>query len=99
MGAPDEETLGVTRRQFFNRSIVSLFAFSSLGLGRDAGTAVASGTGGFGGKIRAAPWRTSTRRSRIAARLLPRGLMWVTAYPSDALPKAEAVYSRPNWWP
>jgi cytochrome b6-f complex iron-sulfur subunit len=96
---PDEETLGVTRRQFFNRSIVSLFAFSSLGLG---GAMLAqlwpSGTGGFGGKIRVGSVDDIKKAidDGNGFAYYPEARMWVTAYPSDALPKAEAVYSPPE---
>ena len=93
---PDEETLGVTRRQFFNRSIVSLFAFSSLGLG---GAMLAqlwpSGAGGFGGKIRVGTLEDINKAiaDGNGFAYYPEARMWVTAYPSGALPKAEAVYS------
>ena len=96
---PDEETLGVTRRQFFNRSIVSLFAFSSLGLG---GAMLAqlwpSGTGGFGGKIRVGSLEDINKAiaDGDGFAYYPEARMWVTAYPSDALPKAKAVYSPPE---
>jgi cytochrome b6-f complex iron-sulfur subunit len=96
---PDEETLGVTRRQFFNRSIVSLFAFSSLGLG---GAMLAQlwpfRSGGFGSSIRVGS--IADIMQAIADgngfAYYPEGRMWVTEYPSDALSKAEAVYSPPE---
>jgi cytochrome b6-f complex iron-sulfur subunit len=96
---PDEETLGVTRRQFFNRSIVTLFGFASLGLG---GAMLAqlwpSGTGGFGGKIRVG--KLEDIKQAISDgdgfAYYAEARMWVTAYPSEALPKAEAVYSEPE---
>ena len=96
---PDEETLGVTRRQFFNRSIVTLFAFSSVGLG---GAMLAqlwpSGTGGFGGKIRVGTLDDINKAiaDGNGFAYYPEARMWVTAYPSDALPKAKAVYSPPE---
>jgi cytochrome b6-f complex iron-sulfur subunit len=96
---PDEETLGVTRRQFFNRSIVTLFAFSSLGLG---GAMLAqlwpAGTGGFGGKIRVGTLDDIKKAidDGDGFAYYPEARMWVTAYPQDALPKAEAVYSEPE---
>ena len=99
---PDEETLGVTRRQFFNRSIVSLFAFSSLGLG---GAMLAqlwpSGTGGFGAKIRVGSLEDINKAitDGDGFAYYPEARMWVTAYPTDALPKAEAVYSAPELVP
>ncbi|HET9609363.1 MAG TPA: Rieske 2Fe-2S domain-containing protein [Acidimicrobiales bacterium] len=96
---PDEETVGVTRRQFFNRSIVVSFALGLSGFG--AGVLAflwPSGTGGFGGKINVG------KISDIEAAIddgdgfayYPEGRMWITRYPSDALDKARAVYSPPE---
>jgi cytochrome b6-f complex iron-sulfur subunit len=96
---PDEETIGVTRRQFFNRSIVVSFALGLSGFG--AGVLAflwPSGSGGFGSKI------TVGSIDSIKANIsdndgfayYPEGRMWITAYPSDALSKAEAVYSPPE---
>jgi len=93
---PDEETVGVTRRQFFNRSIVVSFALglSTFGAGMLA-FLWPSGTGGFGSKI------TVGKLSDIFAAIddgdgfayYPEGRMWVTRYPEEALAKAEAVYT------
>jgi cytochrome b6-f complex iron-sulfur subunit len=96
---PDDETVGVTRRQFFNRSIVVSFA---LGLTTFSAGMLAflwpSGTGGFGSKIKVG------KLSDIQAAIdegdgfayYPEGRMWVTNYPSAALDKAGAVYSPPE---
>ena len=96
---PDDETVGVTRRQFFNRSIVVSFA---LGLTTFSAGMLAflwpSGTGGFGSKIKVG------KLSDIQAAIdegdgfayYPEGRMWVTNYPSAALDKAEAAYSPPE---
>ncbi len=93
---PDEDTVGVTRRQFFNRSIVVSFA---LGLTTFSAGMLAflwpSGTGGFGSKI------TVGKLSDIFAAIdegdgfayYPEGRMWVTRFPEEALGKAEAVYT------
>jgi cytochrome b6-f complex iron-sulfur subunit len=93
---PDEETVGVTRRQFFNRSIVVSFALglSTFGAGMLA-FLWPSGAGGFGSKIKVG------KLSDIQAAIdegdgfayYPEGRMWVTNYPSAALEKAQAVYS------
>jgi len=96
---PDEETLGVTRRQFFNRSIVTLFGFSSLGLGAAMLAQLwPSTTGGFGSSIRVGS--IAEIEAAIADgngfAYYPEGRMWVTLYPSDSLSKAEAVYSPPE---
>ena len=96
---PDDETVGVTRRQFFNRSIVVSFA---LGLTTFSAGMLAflwpSGTGGFGSKIKVG------KLSDIQAAIdegdgfayYPEGRMWVTNYPSAALDKAGAAYSPPE---
>ena len=93
---PDEDTIGVTRRQFFNRSIVVSFALglSTFGAGMLA-FLWPSGTGGFGSKI------TVGKLSDIFAAIdegdgfayYPEGRMWVTRFPEEALGKAEAVYT------
>jgi cytochrome b6-f complex iron-sulfur subunit len=78
---------------------VSLFAFSSLGLG---GAMLAqlwpAGTGGFGGKIRVGTLDDIKKAisDGDGFAYYPEARMWVTAYPGDALPKAEAVYSEPE---
>ena len=93
---PDDDTIGVTRRQFFNRSIVVSFALglSTFGAGMLA-FLWPSGTGGFGSKI------TVGKLSDIFAAIdegdgfayYPEGRMWVTKFPEEALGKAEAVYT------
>jgi cytochrome b6-f complex iron-sulfur subunit len=96
---PDDEAVGVTRRQFFNRSIVVSFA---LGLTTFSAGMLAflwpSGTGGFGSKIKVG------KLNDIQAAIdegdgfayYPEGRMWVTEYPKEALGKAKAVYSPPE---
>lgn len=93
---PDPETYGVTRRQFLNRGVVAL-----MGLGISAfGVAVIgflwpSSSGGFGSKIRIGT--INDIKADIAKNggflYRPEGRMWITEYPSAALPKAEGVYS------
>jgi len=96
---PDEETVGVTRRQFFNRSIVVSFALGLSGFG--AGVLAflwPSGVGGFGSKINVG--KISEIKQAIADgdgfAYYPEGRMWITEYPSEALEKAGAVYSPPE---
>jgi cytochrome b6-f complex iron-sulfur subunit len=96
---PDAETIGVTRRQFFNRSIVVSFA---LGLSTFGAGVLAflwpSGTGGFGSKINVG--KISDIKKAIedggGFAYYPEGRMWITEYPSEALDKARAVYSEPE---
>jgi cytochrome b6-f complex iron-sulfur subunit len=96
---PDPETIGVTRRQFFNRSIVILMAFSLASFG----AAVVAflwppSKGGFGSAIRVGP--IPDIKTQIADGsgffYVPEGKMWLTDYPPGALEKARAVYSPPE---
>jgi cytochrome b6-f complex iron-sulfur subunit len=93
---PDAETVGVTRRQFFNRSIVISFALGLSGFG--AGVLAflwPSGVGGFGSKINVGS--IDDIKADIADgggfAYYPEGRMWITEYPSSALDKARAVYT------
>jgi cytochrome b6-f complex iron-sulfur subunit len=93
---PDDEVMGVTRRQFFNRGIVTFFG---LGLGGFGASVLAflwpKLGGGFGSVI-----NIGTPAS-IDAKIddgdgfayYPEGRMWVTHYPKAALPAAKRVYS------
>jgi cytochrome b6-f complex iron-sulfur subunit len=96
---PDDETIGVTRRQFFNRSIVVSFALGLSGFG--AGVLAflwPSGTGGFGSKINVGKLKDiqAAIEDGDGFAYYPEGRMWITAYPSEALDKAKAVYSPPE---
>ncbi|MFN0088949.1 MAG: ubiquinol-cytochrome c reductase iron-sulfur subunit [Acidimicrobiales bacterium] len=90
---PDPETLGVSRRQFLNRSIVGFFAFGLSGFGAAVVAFLwPSATGGFGAKINLGA--VSDVKARIKASqgflYVPEGRMWVTEYPEAAYQKAEA---------
>jgi cytochrome b6-f complex iron-sulfur subunit len=93
---PDDETLGVTRRQFFNRSIVVSFTLGLSGFGAASLAFLwPSGAGGFGSKINVG----SLDDIKIAIAdgdgfaYYPEGRMWITEFPSSAIDKAKAVYS------
>ena len=93
---PDAETIDFTRRQFFNRSIVTVFAFGLSGFGASMLAFLwPSNTGGFGSAINVGSLediqQAITDGNGFA--YYPEGRMWITAYPSDALEAAEAVYS------
>jgi cytochrome b6-f complex iron-sulfur subunit len=93
---PDTETVDFTRRQFFNRSIVTVFAFGLSGFGASVLAFLwPSNTGGFGSAINVGSLddikQAITDGNGFA--YYPEGRMWVTAYPSDAVSKAKAVYS------
>jgi cytochrome b6-f complex iron-sulfur subunit len=92
---PDPEVLGVTRRQFFNRSIVTFFVVGLSGFG----AAVLAFLwpklgGGFGSVINIGS--TASIDAKIADgagfAYYPEGRMWVTHYPAAALPAARNTY-------
>ncbi len=92
---PDPETLGVTRRQFLNRSIVNVMGFSLTAFGLSCIAFLwPSGTGGFGSKIRIG--KISDIKTNIedgqGFAYYPEARMWATEYPSEALDKARKVY-------
>ena len=92
----DPETLGVNRRQFFNRSIL---AAQSLAWGGFSVAVIAflwpSLSGGFGGKVRAG------NRQDILAEIaekkqpyyVPEARAYINPYPEAALPRAKEVYA------
>jgi cytochrome b6-f complex iron-sulfur subunit len=93
---PDPEALGVSRRQFFNRATISLMG---AGIGTFSAAAFVAflwptKTGGFGGKVPVG--RLNDIKSGIQAGsgffYAPEARAWITAYPTEALPKAEKVY-------
>jgi cytochrome b6-f complex iron-sulfur subunit len=95
---PDAEAIGVTRRQFFNRSIVLFMGLALSGFG----AAVLAflwpvPKGGFGSKIRVG--KVSDLQAQITAGAgflyLAEGRMWLTNYPSYALEKAKDAYTQP----
>jgi cytochrome b6-f complex iron-sulfur subunit len=91
---PDPETLGVSRRQFLNRSIVNLMGFS-LGVFGLASIAFLwpQAKGGFGSKIKVG--KISDIQANIKASsgfaYYPAGRMWITEYPEAAIDKAKQV--------
>jgi cytochrome b6-f complex iron-sulfur subunit len=94
---PDPDALGVSRRQFFNRATISLMG---AGLGTfGAASMVAflwpTKTGGFGGKVTIGRYDdiVSGIRAGNGFFYAPEARSWITTYPADALPKAEAIYS------
>jgi cytochrome b6-f complex iron-sulfur subunit len=93
--APDPETIGVTRRQFFNRSITIMMIVSLSGFGAAVIAFLwPNVSGGFGSKIRVGS--VSDVQAAIASGggflYVPEGRAWLTSYPESALPKAAAVY-------
>ena len=94
--APDPVALGVTRRQFFNRSIVGMMGFGLSGFG---GACLAflwpQGVSGFGSKIRVGNLIEvlADIENNNGFVYRPEGRMWITAYPNGAVEKARAAYS------
>ena len=94
---PDPETIGVTRRQFFNRSIVLMF---TLGLSGFGAACIAflwpQLGGGFGSAIKVGLVSDLLGQIRGANGFLYKaeGRMWLTEYPNGALEKANSVYSQ-----
>jgi cytochrome b6-f complex iron-sulfur subunit len=95
---PDAETIGVTRRQFFNRGLVALMGAGLAGFGAaTVGFLWSAPKGGFGGKINIG--KLDDLNDGIAQGdgflYVPQGRAWITNYPAEFLPKAEKVYAAP----
>ncbi|MBC8196167.1 MAG: Rieske 2Fe-2S domain-containing protein [Acidimicrobiia bacterium] len=94
--APDPQALGVSRRQFFNRSIVGMMG---LGLSGFGGACIAflwpQGVSGFGSKLKVGNMVELLAEIKDKNGFLyrPEGRMWITAYPNGAVEKARAAYS------
>lgn len=93
---PDPETLGVTRRQFLNRSIVGFMVMSLSGFGAAVIAFLwPSTSGGFGAQITVGP--ATDVRARIRANsgflYVPEGRAWITEYPEAALEKGRQLYA------
>jgi cytochrome b6-f complex iron-sulfur subunit len=96
---PDPEVLGVTRRQFFNRGIVTFFGLGLAGFGASVLAFLWPKLGeGFGAVIKVGT--TASLDAKIADgkgfAYYPEGRMWVTPYPAAAVAAAKAVYSPPE---
>jgi cytochrome b6-f complex iron-sulfur subunit len=92
---PDPETIGVTRRQFFNRGAITLMGLSITGFGAACLAFLWPKLGaGFGSKINAG--KTDDLKAQIQqnrnALYLSDARTWLVEYPKDALPKAQTVY-------
>ncbi len=92
---PDADAIGVSRRQFLNRATVSLM---SAGLGAFAAAAFAGflwpfKVSGFGGKVAAGKLDEILAGIRSNRGFLYNSTArsWLTAYPSEAIPKAQGV--------
>jgi cytochrome b6-f complex iron-sulfur subunit len=95
---PDPDQIGVTRRQFLNRSIVGFMGLSLAGFGASILAFLwPVPKGGFGSVIQVG--KISDILSEISTGngffYFAEGRLWMTAYPSSALQKAQKVYSQP----
>ena len=92
---PDAETIGVTRRQFFNRSIILVMGLALSGFGAAVIAFLwPTPKGGFGSKIRVGEVSDVIAKIEASAGFLyvSEGRMWITQYPASALEKAKKVY-------
>ena len=93
---PDPEIVGVTRRQFFNRSIVTLMSVSLGGFGAACLAFMwPQLSGGFGSKITAGKIDAilGEIRDTRKPKYVSEGRFYLAPYPADALEKAKKVYS------
>jgi cytochrome b6-f complex iron-sulfur subunit len=95
---PDPDALGVSRRQFLNRSIVGGFVLGLSGFGAAVLAFLwPSVKGGFGSKI---SLKLSDVKSEIQKgsgfAYYPEGRMWITPYPAASLEKAKRAYTAPE---
>ena len=92
----DEEELGVSRRQFLNRGLLTTVGFSVAGFGAAClGFLWPTGTGGFGGKVGAGKTSDiiSDIQSTSAPFYVPEARAYIVQYPKADLPAAKKVYS------
>lgn len=93
---PDPETIGVTRRQFLNRSMVAFMGINIAIFGVISLPVFLwpSGKGGFGSKIRVGKIADIKDQIQKGNGFLyqPEGRMYLVEYPSTALPKAQIAY-------
>ena len=93
----DEEELGVNRRQFLNRALLTAVGFSVAGYGA---TVLAflwpSSTGGFGDKVNAGNLDDILAEisSKKAPFYVPEARTYIQPYPKDAVPAAKKVAAK-----
>lgn len=95
---PDAEAIGVSRRQFLNRSIIGGFGLGLSGFGAAVLAFLwPQVKGGFGSKI---SLKLTDVKSEIQKgsgfAYYPEGRMWITPYPAASVDKAKKQYSAPE---
>ncbi|MEO1061459.1 MAG: Rieske 2Fe-2S domain-containing protein [Actinomycetota bacterium] len=93
---PDEEAIGVSRRQFFNRSMIGLTGLGIAGFGASSLAFVwPTASGGFGDSIDVGSVDDvvdAINSGSAGFSYFPEARAYVQQYPSEALARAEAVY-------
>ena len=92
----DPEVVDVTRRQFLNRGVATLFGVGLAGFGGSMLAFLWPGsTGGFGSKIRAGSLNDVLGQIADTKEpfYVPEGRFYVVPYPKDDVSRAKAVYS------
>jgi len=92
---PDAEAIGVTRRQFFNRSIILVMGLTLTTFGAAVIAFLwPTPKGGFGSKIRVGNVTDVIAKIEASSGFLylAEGRMWITQYPESALEKAKKIY-------
>jgi len=93
---PDPQAIGVSRRQFLNRSIIGFMGLGLTGFGAAVlGFLWPPFVTGFGSVINAGEVgqiRSQIRDSNGFFKI-PEGKLWITEYPASSLEKAREVYS------
>ena len=92
---PDAEAIGVTRRQFFNRSIILVMGLSLTTFGAAVIAFLwPTPKGGFGSAIRVGNVTDVVAKIQAGSGFLylAEGRMWITQYPASALEKAKKIY-------
>jgi cytochrome b6-f complex iron-sulfur subunit len=91
----DEEELGISRRQFFNRGILVTMAVSLGAFGAAAISFLyAKSAGGFGGKVDAGISLTDAiayNNTNKQPYYVPEARTYLVPYPKDAIPKAKKI--------
>jgi cytochrome b6-f complex iron-sulfur subunit len=93
---PDPETLGVTRRQFFNRSIVAMFGLGLSGFGAAVLAFLWPGlSAGFGNKITVGKIDDILGAIRDSRQPFysAEGRFYLSPYPKEGVAKAKKAYS------
>ena len=94
--APDREQIGMARRQFLNRGIITMMGVSLSGFGVSLIAFLWPKLGGgFGSDIRLGSVQeveTNLNANKGFA-YYPAGRLYITRYPADALNKAKSVYN------